>query len=75
MKTVGIASFIGLLALIVSCSAPETVIDSDTVSSDNKEVDTLELARRNRVDSVSQITMPSTVKTPKTIGKKKVVKQ
>lgn len=75
MKTIGIGAFIGLLGLIVNCSAPETVIDSNTVSNDNKEVDSLELARKNRVDSVSQITMPSTVKAPKTIGKKKVVKQ
>lgn len=67
MKIFGIALLIGLFAISINCSAPESVIDSDSAGNTNKEVDSLEIARKNRVDSVSQITMPSTVNKPRTI--------
>ena len=67
MKLVGLITFIGLLALVMNCSVPETAIVSAPVVSTDQEVDSLELARKNKVDSVSQIKMPSTVKAPKKI--------
>lgn len=67
MKLVGLITFIGLLALVMNCSVPETAIVSDPVVNVDPELDSLELARKNRVDSASQIKMPSTVKAPKKI--------
>ena len=75
MKIVGIGLFIGVLIISVNCSTPEVVIDSESTGSQNQEVDSLELARKNRVDSMSQITMPSTVEKPKTIGAPKKKKK
>lgn len=62
MKLVWKGLFIGLLALSISCSVSESIADSETTVSTNQAVDSLELARKNRVDSVSQIKMPSSVK-------------
>ena len=75
MKLIGLITFIGLLALVMNCSVPETVIVSDPVVSVDSEIDSLELARKNRVDSVSQITMPATVKSPTIIRTTKPKKQ
>lgn len=75
MKLVGITVFIGLLAIIVNCSTPETAVVSKSIGSTNQEVDSLELARKNRVDSVSQITKPSTAKPQTIIGAPKAVKK
>ena len=75
MKIVGIGLLAGLLVLGVNCSVPENIIDTDSAGNQNQEVDSLELARKNRVDSVSQITMPSTVKKPNTIGTPKKKKE
>ena len=57
MKIVGIALFIGLLALSVNCSAPENIIDSDSAGSLNQEVDSLQTTKDQRMDSVMRITV------------------
>jgi uncharacterized protein YcfL len=67
--SIGIAVVFVLFAL-VNCKTTEEIVSPEIDSSAIVVVDSLELARKNKVDSISQIKTPSNTK-PKSVIKPK----
>jgi|TARA_B110000046_G_C12958622_1_gene383440 hypothetical protein len=67
--SIGVVLIVGIFAL-VNCKTTKETVNPEINSSANVVVDSLELARKNKVDSISQIKRPSNTK-PKSVVKPK----
>ncbi|MFT6244054.1 MAG: hypothetical protein ACJA0U_001313 [Salibacteraceae bacterium] len=68
--SIGVVLVVGIFAL-VNCKTTEETVKPEINSNANVVVDSLELARKNKVDSISQIKMPSNTKAKSVVKPKK----